>query len=151
MSLQNADECLEAWQHLKSYAESLDKDSKTLSKLQGIHSVPFFGRDLVALQSHLSHPFGHNLLIAVSQLVPTLLRIAGILGAIHKHFSSPPASVLESWDPVKLLDTLPWDKADVYSSTNTDLVEQLLQTPADLADAVRGTEILPQEMSYFRL
>lgn len=49
MNLQNADECLEVWQHLRPYAESLDKDSKTLSKLQGIHSVPFSGRDLVTL------------------------------------------------------------------------------------------------------
>ena len=58
--------------------------------------------------------------------------------------------MLEAWDPVKLLDTLPWDKADVYSSTNTDLVEQLLQTPAELADAVRGTDILPKRcVAYF--
>ena len=48
MSLQNADECFEVWQHLRPYAESLDKDSKTLSKLQGIHSVSFSGRDLMA-------------------------------------------------------------------------------------------------------
>lgn len=50
--------------------------------------------------------------------------------------------MLDAWDPIKLLDTLPWDKADVYSSRNTDLMEQLLRVPAELADAVRGTEIL---------
>ena len=75
--------------------------------------------------------------IATVEQRPTQLRGAGVLGAIQKHFMAPPASVLNAWDPAKLLDSLPFDRSDVYSSTNTDLVEQLLQQPGELHIAVR--------------
>ena len=36
--------------------------------------------------------------------------------------------MLEAWDPVKLLDSLPFDKADVYSSMNISLVSDIQQS-----------------------
>ena len=39
---QTTEECIEAWRHLKPYAESLEKDSKALGRLQGRTVVCFF-------------------------------------------------------------------------------------------------------------
>ena len=60
----------------------------------------------------------------------------GVLESIQQHFRAPPAAVLEAWDPVKLLDSTPFDKADIYSSANISMVNQVLQQPAALHAAV---------------
>lgn len=52
---------------------------------------------------------------------------AGVLEATQNHFKAPPQFVLEVWDPVKLLDSLPFDKADVYSGVNITLVSDIQQ------------------------
>ena len=80
-----------------------------------------------------------------------------MLGAIQKHFKAPPASVLDAWDPARLLDSMPFDKSDVYSSTNTDLIEQLLQQPGELHSEVRPKThcctslLVPNHNSDFRM
>ena len=72
---------------------------------------------------------------------PTRPGCAGVLGAIQKHFKAPPASVLDAWDPAKLLDSMPFNKSDVYSSTNANIIEQLLQQPSELHLAVRPNKL----------
>ena len=66
---------------------------------------------------------------------------AGILEAIQNHFKAPPQSVLEVWDPVKLLDFLPFDKADVYSGVNISLVSDIQQSD-ELRAAVSALRII---------
>ena len=69
---------------------------------------------------------------------------AGVLEAIQNHFQAPPQSVLEVWDPVKLLDSLPFYKADVYSSINISLVSDIqeldeLRTAVSALRTISGT------------
>ena len=67
---------------------------------------------------------------------------AGVLEAIQNHFKAPPQSVLEAWDPVQLLDSLPFDKADVYSSMNISLVSDIQQSDElQAAVSALGTSI----------
>ena len=61
---------------------------------------------------------------------------AGILHATLWHFKAPPAPVLGAWDPVKLLDTTPFDKTDVFGDGNAYHVERLLTQNAELHAAV---------------
>lgn len=61
---------------------------------------------------------------------------AGVLEAIQKHFRAPPISVLEAWEPANLLDSLPFNRSDIYNSTNTGLIDQLLQQSVELQNAV---------------
>ena len=65
---------------------------------------------------------------------------AGVLESIQQHFRAPPAAVLEAWDPLKLLDSMPFDKTDVYSSANISMVNQVLQQPAALHAAVSASD-----------
>lgn len=44
--------------------------------------------------------------------------------------------MLDAWDPVKLLDSTPFNKIMVYSSGNTELVNEILQQPPELEAAV---------------
>lgn len=47
LGLQTEEECIEAWQHLGPYAESLEKDSKALSRLHGRPPVCFLFDNLM--------------------------------------------------------------------------------------------------------
>lgn len=60
-----------------------------------------------------------------------------MLKAIRIYFKAPPAPVLSAWDPCQLLDNMPFDRTDVYSSANTSLIEQLVQQHGELHTAVR--------------
>ena len=73
-----------------------------------------------------------------------------VLQSIHQHFRAPPAAVLEASDPQKLLDSTPFDKADVYSSANISMVNQVLQQPAALNAAVSAFHVssLPLRSAY---
>ena len=76
---------------------------------------------------------------------------AGVLESIQQHFRAPPAAVLEAWDPVKLVDSMPFDKADVYSSANISMVNELLQQPAALHTAVSAFSCSALSASMERL
>ena len=144
LGLQCKEECIEAWQHLGPYAESLKKDSKALSRLQGRPSVCFLSINLVRIS------FMHRrdgLLPGCSSAKMTRLGSAGVLKAIQKYFKAPPRPVLSAWDPLKLLDSMPFDRADVYSSANSSLIEQLLQQPGELQTAV-GLQYVQKERVY---
>ena len=146
LRLPNKEECSEAWHHIKPYAESLEKDSKALGRLQGGGLAPFSAHGAL-LCSSVHELFGNRDLPKASPLQPsTWVQGAGVLEAVQKHFRAPPAPVLEAWDPATLLDSMPFDKSDVYSSGNIGLVIQLVQQPAGLQTAVRleiGHPILP--------
>ena len=66
-----------------------------------------------------------------------------MLEGIQKHFRAPPISVLEAWEPANLLDSLSFNRSDIYSSTNTGLIEQLLHQSVELHNAV-GLEAMLQ-------